>query len=92
MVDVAFSDGDAPFSLYIDPESHHLRGFRNRGSLHTVHRFGEADGLSVPIDWTTYVNGNVIGHHSVYRTQLLDHFDESMLERPTEVDRGSGPA
>ena len=90
VVDVAFGDGDAPFSLFVDPASHRLRGFRNRASLHTIHRFGDVDGMSVPIDWTTYVNGNVIGHHSVYRPTLLDRFDESLLEAPDGAVRGSG--
>ncbi|MEM7415875.1 MAG: hypothetical protein AAF389_10295 [Gemmatimonadota bacterium] len=90
VVDVAFGEGEPPFALFIDPDTHRLRGFRNRGSLHVIHRFGDADGLSIPIDWTTYLNGNVIGHHSVYHASLLDHFDESLLEAPPGAVRGSG--
>lgn len=90
VVDVAFGEGDPPFSLFIDPTTYRLRGFRNRASLHTIHRFGEASGLSIPVDWTTYVNGNVIGHHSVYRARLLDRFDESLLIAPPEAVRGNG--
>jgi hypothetical protein len=85
----AFGDGDANFALFIDPTDYHLRGFRNRGPLHTVHRLGNASGLLVPIDWTTRFDGNVIGHHSVYRPRLLESFDESLLMAPAGAVRGN---
>lgn len=88
-VDVAFGDAEPGLSVYIDPETHRLRGFRNGRSIHAIHRYGEVDGLLVPSDWTTYVGDQVIGHHSVINVAFLDRFDASLVVAPPGASRGS---
>jgi hypothetical protein len=53
--------------------------------------FGDGDAnFALFIDPTDYrFDGNVIGHHSVYRPRLLESFDESLLMAPAGAVRGN---
>lgn len=70
------------FTIYIDPDTHRMRGFIKGGAVHTIHRLGEYDGALVAMDWTTWAGGSVIGHHSITQLDLDASIDPEWLVRP----------
>ena len=76
----------APLRLFIDPETRALDGFGMGPAVHVVQRFTEVDGLRVPEDWSTFMNGEAIGHHAAMNVDLDGGFDASKLEMPAGAE------
>jgi len=93
VVNVVFgADTEPSFRLFIDSDTHLLRGFAAGQALHTIGKYGDADGLTVPADWTTSVNGQTIGHHAAIDVSLGATLDPALLERPEGAKVSSGGA
>jgi hypothetical protein len=79
------SDRTPPMAFFVDPEDGALRGFAFGPARHLVRRWGDADGLRVPIDWTTTMKGEVIGDHALLHPTLHGRWDESRLTAPPDA-------
>lgn len=85
-VTMALPGGEGPpMALFVDPDTYQLRGFGYGPARHRIDRFGDADGLSVPIDWTTTVEGRVIGHHLALHVTLDAPWDPARLVPPSDA-------